>query len=195
MADNPVTDDNNVVLYDDLGNKVGVVLDNGIYRLESRATISSPNGVKDVDVITDGSVERLAVDANVTGGVNQEKFSPEFDYSLANTALNTSTDTSLFTETAEGKISFISIDGSNANFEIVLKIDTVEVLRIAMADLATLGLSNATNVPIWAELANKNFRYNPTEDVDHATSWEILAKATATPTPTANWLVTHRNVI
>lgn len=33
MGDNPITDDNNVVLYDDLGNKVGVILDGSIYRL------------------------------------------------------------------------------------------------------------------------------------------------------------------
>lgn len=167
MADNPITDDNNVVLYDDLGNKVDVILSSGIYR--------------------------LAVDAAITDGNFQlVPFTPEFHYSVAGTALNTSTDTSLYSETDVGKIDFVSIGGSNSNFEVVIKVDGVELLRIPMDDLGTLGLSNATNVPIWAETANKNFRYSPKQGVDFTTSYEILAKATSNPTPTVNWLINDR---
>ena len=168
MADNPVTDDNNVVLYDDLGNKV--------------------------DVILDGSVYRLAVDASITGGNFQlVPFTPEFHFSVAGIALNTSTDTTLYTETDIGKIDFVCIAGSNSNFEVAIKVDGVEILRISMADLGTLGLSNATNVPIWAETANKNFRFSPKQGVDFTTSYEVLAKATTTPVPTVNWLINDRN--
>lgn len=167
MADNPITDDNNVVLYDDLGNKVDVNLVAGIYR--------------------------LAVDAALTDGNFQlQPFVPEFHYSVAGTALNTSTDTVLFTETDIGKIDFICVVGSNANFEVALDVDGTEVLRISMSDLGTLGLSNATNVPIWAETANKNFRYSPKQGVDFTTSFTLSAKATATPVPTVNWLINDR---
>jgi hypothetical protein len=160
----------NVTLYDENGNQVGLILD--------------------------GSIYRLAVDADITGGNFQlVPFTPEFHYSVAGTALNESTDTSLRSETSTGKIDFVAIVGSNANFEVVIKIDGSEVLRISMADLGTLGLSNATNVPLWAETANKNFRYSPKQGVDFTTSYEILAKATSTPTPTVNWLVNDRKQV
>ncbi len=168
MADNPITDDANVVLYDDLGNKVDVILTDSVYR--------------------------LAVDALLTGGNFQlVPFTPAFDFSVASTALNTSTDTTLLTITDTGKIDFVAVVGSNSNFEIVLVIDTIEVIRITMSELgASLGLSNATNVPLWVETANKNFRYSPKQGVDFTSSFVLKAKATTTPTPTVNWLVNHR---
>jgi hypothetical protein len=146
-----------------------------------------------VTTTVDGSKRRLDVDASISGGNFQlTPFTPEFHYSVANTALNTSTDTSLYSETDTGKIDFVCIAGSNSNFEVIIKVDGVELLRIPMTDLGTLGLSNATNVPLWAETANKNFRYSPKQGVDFTTSFEILAKATATPTPTVNWLINDR---
>ncbi len=62
-----------------------------------------------------------------------------------------------------------------------------------MADLGSgIGLGNATNVPLWAETANKNFRYSPKQGGDFTDSFEVLAKATTTPTGTVNWLVNYR---
>jgi hypothetical protein len=168
MADNPITDDNNVVLYDDEGNKVDVNLIFGVYR--------------------------LATDTVLTGGNFQlQPFVPEFHYSVAGTALNTSTETVLFTESSVGKIDFISIAGSNSNYEVILEVDTVEVLRITMADLGSgLGLANATNVPIWVETANKNFRYSPKQGVDFTSQFTLSAIATANPAGTVNWLINDR---
>ena len=151
---------------------------------------------KSVTITTDGAKERLDVSADIVGGsFSLSAFNPETDFSVANTALNTSTDTTLYTETAEGKIDFIVIVGSNSNYEVVLVVDTVEIFRIKMSELATLGLSNATNVAMWAETANKNFRYHPNEGVDHLTSWSLKAKATGNPTPTVNWLINHREIV
>jgi len=157
-------------------------------------TLWSNDKGKEVDVITDGSIERLAVDSNITGGNFQlQPFTPKSDFSVANIALNTSTDTSLISVTATGKVAFIAIAGSNASFEIAIKIDGVETSRITMAELGSgLGLSNATNVPIWVETANKNFRFHPTEAVDFTSSFEVISKATGTPTPTVNWVVMWR---
>jgi hypothetical protein len=144
---------------------------------------------------TDGAKERLDVAASIEGGSFQlQPFTPNFDFSVAGTSLNTSTDTSLFLETGHaGKIDFISIAGSLSTWEVVIKVDAVEILRITMAELgSSLGLSNATNVPLWVETANKNFRFSPDEGVDFTDSFEVLAKAT-TGSPTVNWLVNHRD--
>ena len=157
-------------------------------------SIANSDNSKIVDIITDvNDKERLAVQAIIEGGSFQlSPFTPVFDFSVAGISLNTSTDTSLLLITDEGKIDFIAIASSSANFEAVIKIDGTEVLRIKMSELGSdIGLSNATNVPLWVETANKNFRYSPDEGVDFTTSFEILAKA-LTGTPTVNWLVNHR---
>jgi hypothetical protein len=167
MSDqNDITRD--VTLYNEVGNKVGVILQDSTYR--------------------------LAVDALLTGGNFQlQPFLPDFHYSTADTALNTSTDTILFEETAIGKIDFIAIAGSNSSFEVAIEIDGIEVLRISMSDLGSdLGLANATNVPIWVETANKNFRYSPKQGVDFTSSFKLIGKATSTPVPTVNWLINDR---
>lgn len=59
MADNPIYDENNVCLYDDLGNKVGVILADGTYRLAGTNIITNEDGTKVVTTTTDGSKERL----------------------------------------------------------------------------------------------------------------------------------------
>ena len=75
---------------------------------------------------------------------------------------------------------------------IVIEIDGVEVLRIEMGELGSdIGLANATNVPLWVETANKNFRFSPKQGVDFTDSFEVLAKA-LTGTPSVTWLVNYR---
>ena len=59
-----------VALYDVSGNPVAVVLNNSIYRLEGRSSITSPDGASDVSVFADNGINHLAagkqnkVDAN-----------------------------------------------------------------------------------------------------------------------------------
>jgi hypothetical protein len=151
-------------------------------------------GDREVSIITDGADERLAVDAALTSGNFQlQPFLPDFHFDVAGTILNTSTDTVLYEELGRGKIDFICIVGSNSNYEVVIEADGTEVIRISMADLgSSLGLANATNVPIWVETANKNFRYSPKQGVDFTTGYKLLAKATSTPLPTLNWLINDR---
>jgi hypothetical protein len=137
--------------------------------------ITNDAGTKKVDVITDGSIERLAVDASAT---------------------NTSTDTLLYSTSSQtGTLDFVAITGSNANFEVVIEVDNVERIRITMAELAAIGLSNATNVPFWAEVANKNFRYSPDIPVGYSDGFRILAKATSTPLATVTHLILYRERI
>ena len=59
------------VLYDASGNAVGVTLNNSIYRIEGRSSITSPDGANDVDVILDsdnGNVYRLQTEALTAPG-------------------------------------------------------------------------------------------------------------------------------
>lgn len=159
-----------VTLYDENGNKVNIELDDSIYRLSVSAKLD---------------------ESSLTFQLNP--FTPIFDFDATSTVtLNTSTDTSLKLINDIGKIDFIALAGSSANYEVVLKIDGTEILRINMGELGSdIGLANATNVPLWAETANKNFRYSPKQGVDFTSSFELLAKATSA-TPTVNWLVSYR---
>lgn len=192
MDGDNITD--NITLHDVDSNPIGVVLKNGIYRLEGRSILTSPDGTRDVSVITDGSIERLAVNANITGGVTIKAFTTKFDSEVDTpVVLNTSTDTLLFEVTdTKGKLDFIAINSAtSSNFEIILVIDGVEEARIPMSGLNTLGLTTPNNVPMWADTANKNFRYHPSEGDDFLTGFAIKARAT-TGTPSVFWGVKHR---
>ena len=149
-----------------------------------------------VSVITDLSdsdIKRLAVDLGQEFSFQLQAFPPKFDFDIAGVTLNTSTDTSLkLVSSTTGKIDFVAIASGTSNYEVVIKIDGVEVLRIKMSELGSdIGLANATNVPLWVETANKNFRFSPKQGVDFTDSFEILAKA-LTGTPSVTWLVNYR---
>lgn len=171
----------------DIWNKLVSLFNDGV------AKVKIWDGTLVTDVVDDAGVKRLAVDSNVEGGVSLQRFLGEVTFDISGIALNISTDTSLISQSGNGQLDFICIAGSNSSYEVILKIDGVEKFRIDMDDLGSdLGLSNATNVPVWVETANKNFRFHPTVPMDFTTSFEILAKATGTPTPDVNWLVTWR---
>lgn len=159
-------------------------------------SIANSDNSKIVSIITDDVIERLAVDANITGGLAIQKFSTQAEAEVNSAVvLNTSTDTSLLLITAEGKLDFVSVNSpTSSNFEIIIKIDGTERFRASMSGLNTLGLTTPNNVPIWSDTAGKNFRYHPNEGDDFATSFEILAKATV-GTPSVFWSVKYREVI
>ena len=147
-----------------------------------------------VTTTTDGAKERLDVTLGDEQSFQLQAFTPKSDFSVASTLLNTSTDTTLKLVTGTvGKVMFIAIAGSNSNYQVSLAIDGVVPGTITMTELGSdLGLSNATNVPLWVETANKNFRFHPTQAVDFTDSFEIIVKASGTPAPTVNWIVMWR---
>jgi len=153
---------------------------------------------KTVTVTTDGAKERLDVSASIVGGTfNLGAFIPDIDFETATpVALNTSTDTSLKSETGHaGKLDFIGIQGNISTYEVILKVDGIEVFRLTMSEVgSTLDLTGTTGlqVPMWTETANKNFRYHPNEGLDFTDSFEILAKAVS-GNPSVTWIVTHRD--
>jgi len=136
--------------------------------LTENVTLFNPDGSKGVTVTTDGVKERL--DCNMDG---------------SEIIVSDST-------TGTGTLDFVAITGSNANFEITVEVDGTERIRIAMGELAAIGLSNATNVPFWAETANKNFRYSPNIPVGYTTGFKILAKSTGTPLASVKHMTLYR---
>ena len=154
---------------------------------------STPSNLKPITSTVDGAKRRFDVDSKISGGVvGVNPFTPKGDFDVVGAVTNTSTDVTLLSVTGRGKLDFIVVAGGNSNYEVVLVVDTVEVLRIKMSDLAALGLSNATNVSIWAEQANKNFRMHPNEGVDFTASFAIKVRATSTPVPTLKHLIAYR---
>ena len=148
---------------------------------------------KNVSVITDGSHERLAVDAKATITDNESptRYQLKSDYDASGTALNTSTDTELFSFTGQGVIDLISVNSlTSSNWEVVINIDGTERIRISMGDLgSSLGLTNS-DYDIVAETANKQFRYHP-NSIGFTTSFSVEAKSTV-GTPSVNYLVLYR---
>jgi len=169
MADNPITDDNNVVLYDDLGNKVAVNLLSGVYR--------------------------LAVDSFITGGAFQ--LQPFVPYTVFDsTGVNVTSGawvTLLSLTTQQGKLDFIACVAGGSGYRVRMTVDAIVAFNIAMSDLGSIGLSNATNVPIWVETAGKNFRYHPKTEVDFTDSLLIEVQATGSDV-TISSLINYREL-
>jgi hypothetical protein len=160
--------------------------------LTMNVNICSDNDTKKVTVTTDGAKERLDVAATVEGSFQLEAFTPVVNFSSASTALATSpTWTSILSVTDTGKLDFIAIAGSTSTYRVRLTLDSVIIFNVTMSDLSTVGLSNATNVPMWAETADKNFRYRPSEGVDFVTSFLVEAQLVS-GSPTVSWMIHHR---
>ena len=160
--------------------------------LTENITIYDVDGAKAVSVITDGSIERLAVDAQVVEAVGAFKVELNHAHDLT-IELNTSTDTSIFTHTDRGKIDFIEMTCSSGNWEFVLKIDgTVAIRQDVNALDMDHGLTNGDS-PIWSTTASKRFRLNFPGGSDFLTNYELLAKATTLTPDITSYLVMHRD--
>jgi len=159
--------------------------------LTTNVNIANDGNTKLVTVTTDGSKERLDVDATISGGAFQiQPFTPVVDFDSAGVALTTSW-TTLVTKTGEGKLDFIACSAGSSNYKIRLTVDSSIIFDIAMSDLNAIGLTNAVNVNIWAETALKNFRYRPFNSVDYTTDLKVEAAMTS-GTGTLYYLITHR---
>jgi hypothetical protein len=158
--------------------------------MPSGKTILNDSNVS-VTSTTDDTKERLDVSLGSANEFQLRAFSPVVDFDATGISLNTSTWDELLSVTGEGKLDFIACVGASSAYRIRLTVDGTECYDLAMSDLASLGLSNATNVPLWAETANKNFRYNPNEPVAYSASLLVEAKA-VTATPLLKYLITHR---
>ena len=123
-----------------------------------------------------------------------QAFSPVTVYNSTGVSLNSTTWTTLLTQTETGKLDFIACSAGTSNYRVRLTVDGVEAFDVAMSDLNAIGLSNATNVPMWAETALKNFRYYPNQPVDYTTDVLVEAMAT-TGTATLYYLITHRDAV
>jgi hypothetical protein len=155
--------------------------------LTTNVNIWNDDKSKSVTVTTDGSKERLDVDANVSGGVIIAQKNPYFDYS----DLTNGVDYSVKSVTAKGTIDFIQILCKNASYEVAIKIDGTERIRISQSDLGTIGLlsSNSTNIPIYAASASKIFSFLPPSPDGFATSFEVIVQATSAGNSIDGWFI------
>lgn len=145
---------------------------------------------------------RLAVDANISGGslsVGIARYRPRFSTITTATVLTPAADTSLLFVTADGQLDFISLNLSNANGILILKVDSVEVLRINISDVATgsiydIGVSGAF-VAVGCTIYDRSTSHiviTWAVPVDFTTSFEVLGRATATTSTVRGLIVAHR---
>jgi hypothetical protein len=131
-----------------------------------------------VKVILNVTGNRLAVDATISGDESPTKYSLRFDIDPVGDSVGL-TDTVLYSFSGSpGILDFVGLSANIQTYEAIINIDGVEQFRASMSDLGDLGLSNATNVPTWAENANKNFRLHPNTGFGFENSFEIIARST-----------------
>ena len=153
----------NVTLYDDAGNPVNVILD--------------------------GSIYRVAVDASATIVNNESptKYQLKTDYDATGDLLTSAADVVLYSYTGDGVLDFVGIsNATTSNYLVAIEIDGTERIRINMGDLGSVLSLTSGDVPMWTETANKNFRYRPFDPIGFSTGFRVLARATG-----ANTTVTH----
>ena len=154
--------------------------------------ITNADNSKTATITTDGAKERL--DVNTPGDANPTLYQLNLDYDAIGDTVGT-TDVSLFLFEGQGLIDFVGLTSGSSNYEAIIKVDGVERLRISMGDLgSSLALSNSGDVPIWADTANKNFRFNPNSGMGFSTSFEILARST-TGTQTIKHITIYRELV
>ena len=162
--------------------------------LTTNVNIANDDNTKLVTVTTDGSKELLDVLSVIDSdsAFNLQAFNPLSDYDITGVVTNTTTwDTLVDITSTRGKLEFIAMVSGTSNYEIRITIDAVEFITISMADLSTLGLSNATNVEMWVETAGKNYRYSPKEPVDFTDSCKVEVRSTSA-TPTVKHIVLYK---
>lgn len=160
--------------------------------LTNNNTIYSEDGSKAVTVTTDGIRERLDVSLGSALSFQLQAFTPLTAVDSTGVSLSTGAWTTLLNVTAtKGKLNFIACSGSTSSYRVRVTVDGVESYNVSMDDLNSIGLANATNVEIWAETANKNFRYHPKTPVDFTSSILIELQATSA-TPTVTSYVSYR---
>jgi len=144
---------------------------------------------------TDGAKERLDVTLGDSFSFQLQAFAPVTDFDSTGITITSSAWSSLLSVTSsKGKLDFIACVGGSSGYRVRLTVDSTVCYDIAMSDLNAIGLSNATNVPMWAETANKNFRYNPSSPVDFVDNVTIEAQATGADV-LLKYLITHRTAV
>lgn len=145
--------------------------------------------------------KRLLVDAQLsTGGESPiftlQPFIPKVHFDAVGEALNTSTYVVLWQVSGvAGKLDFIAAASGASTYKIKLTIDGSVVYDVAMSELSAIGLSNAPNVEMWVETADKNFRYHPNLPVDFTDSMKVEAIATAAGTQIVKHLIMYREAV
>jgi hypothetical protein len=159
---------------------------------------SASDNTQKIEMILDGSIYRLPVDANATIVNNESptRYQLKTDYDASTgSSLVTGSDTTLYTYSGDGTLSAVAVTNPNtSNYEVVIDIDGTERLRITMSDIgSTLGLTDGA-FPIWATNANKQFRFHPTPELGFTTGFTIKARATTGSTTVYHFVMFKERV-
>lgn len=156
---------------------------------------STPDALKPITSTVDGAKRRFDVTLGESFSFQLQAFAPVTDFDSTGVTITSAGWTTLLTvPSSKGKLDFIACVGGSSGYRVRLTVDGTECYDLAMTDLNAIGLSNATNVPIWAETANKNFRYNPSEPVDFVSSVLIEAQAIGSDV-LLKYLITYRTAV
>lgn len=156
-------------------------------------TIWNEDRSKSVDVVTEEGYNRLPVASYLEGGnFSLRPYVPYTAFDSTGVAISTAGWTNILSITGTpGKVDFIACAAGSSGYRVRLTIDGTVVFNVSMADLNSIGLSNAVNVAIWAETALKNFRYHPKTECDFTDSVSIDVMAT-TGTGTVTYFISYR---
>lgn len=163
--------------------------------ITDNVTLFKENTSTAIDVINDGTYERLACDVYGSVSIDYDesptRYQLKSNYNASGTSVASSPDTTLYTYTGQGVIDLVAVNClTSANWGVDIIIDGTSRLRISMPDLgSSLGLTSV-GFDVVVETANKQFRWHP-QQIGFTSSFAINAYATGT-TVTLNHLVLFR---
>jgi len=131
-----------------------------------------------VDLVSGKYKLNVIADATISGDESPTKYQLRWLIDPIGDSVST-TDVILHHHDGIGMLDFVACSSGSSTYEIAVKIDGVEQFRASMASLGSLGLTNAVNVPVWAENANKLFRLYPFGGMGFGTSFTIIGRATS----------------
>lgn len=132
----------------------------------------------------------VAVTSNVDSPI---KYQLQTNYNSTGVSVGTGADVVLYTYSGEGLIDYVGVaNATSSNYEVAIFVDSVERFRITMSALGSDLGQTAVGSIVWADTANKNFRYVPNGAVGFKTDFSIKGKST-TGTQTLKHIVLFRS--
>ena len=147
-----------------------------------------------VETVYTSGKRRLCVDSVTTISGDESPTKYQLRSHKDSQSITTGAFQEIFSATTIGLLDFVATSTNSANYEIAIEIDGTIQLQTTMGELGVIGLSNAVNVNIWAENANKNYRYRPLEGSGFSISCRVLARATVS-TQTIDHIVLWREKV
>lgn len=152
---------------------------------------------KEVTTSNFGATESLDVTIHGNTLVDLPRFTPKFYASTNEIILSDTQDTQIVSLSYNGQLDYFSLLFDRDDLELILIVDTVEILRISLDDLQDTVKFNLLNTefPITLSANGKQVLFSYSTPVDIQQSFEIKAKSTvASTTKLLSVLVGYRGI-